>query len=385
MALALLRRVGDVSRARQRQAVGTRNFAEERDCFVALRGATYYRHFKGRDPAKVSKAEIEAVTKPLLALRPLRQRQELYEVIEPQIVELFSHIETLPGGAFDPYPEPVPTADALLTAPGAQDSELARRQAAEALARRGVLPLRDKAIPHPGGFRLRIARSTLEHADAGFGVVVEGRALPGTVLAIYPGTIYFPVDPLGDGRPFAEAMREQLNNSYLIRRYDDVLIDGREWHLRALRLKESQRALSEAGVELHSDAAASLRAGNAALAKFRNPFAIANFINHPPAGRAPNVMQWSYTFRESFPEHLQRFIPHEFFRPPTLLERLDWSSLMPSMVCVATRVIEDEELFMNYRLNPRNAHLHPDWYHQPDPLGAQLRYAPIRGLWHNPF
>jgi hypothetical protein len=373
-----------------RQAVRTRNFAEERDCFMALRGAVYYRNFKGRDPRSVTEAEVQRVTKDLAMQRPLSHRQQLYEVIEPQILELFSYIETLPGGMFDPYPEPQ-LVDAALPGPGtdALDAEIARRQEAEKAARRaeGGVQIRRKSIAHPGGFRLRIERSSVEHADAGFGVVVEGVVQPGTVVALYPGTIYFPVDPLGDGRPFAEAMKEQLQNSYLIRRYDDLIIDGRDWHLRALKLKAQSKALSEAGVMLASDVqhAASLRAGDVALAKYRNPFAIANFINHPPKGQSANVLQWSYTFKESFPEHLQRYIPNEYYRQPGLLERLDWASLMPSMVCIATRVIADEELFMNYRLNPRHPHLHPDWYHQPDPLGAELRYAPLRSWWYNPF
>lgn len=390
MALALLRRVGNVSRAIRRQAIETRNFAEERDCYATVLATQYYRHFRGRDPARVSKPEIDKIVQQVNNARPLAHRQMLYEVIEPQILEMFSYIERLPGGAFDPYPEPEAPEHLLtdgteLEGDARVDAEVKRRQELEARARRDELALRRKAIPHPGGFRLRLQRSSVQHSEAGFGVLVEGRALPGTVLALYPGTIYFPVDPLGDGRPFNVALPEQLDNAYLIRRYDDILIDGREWHLRALKLKAQSRALREAGVLLAEHEPSSLRATNSALAKFRNPYAIANFFNHPPKGRDANVMQWSYTFRRSFPEHLQRYIPHEYRRAPGLIETLDWSVLMPSMVAIATRVIENEEIFMNYRLNPHKPHLHPDWYHQPDPEGALLRYAPMRKWWWNPF
>ena len=34
--------------------------------------------------------------------------------------------------------------------------------------------------------------SPAEHPEAGFGVVVEGTARPGTILAFYPGRVYFP-------------------------------------------------------------------------------------------------------------------------------------------------------------------------------------------------
>jgi hypothetical protein len=36
------------------------------------------------------------------------------------------------------------------------------------------------------------------------------------------------------------------------------------------------------------------------LLKFRNPFAIANYLNHPPKGGQPNVFCHGY----DFPEHM---------------------------------------------------------------------------------
>jgi hypothetical protein len=76
-----------------------------------------------------------------------------------------------------------------------------------------------------------------------------------------------------------------------------------------------------------------------ALLKYRNPFGIAQYINHPPGGwpltllslvqpcaltrlRAclvapcgpgsqPNVMCFAYEFPNSFPDELKPYIPHE--------------------------------------------------------------------------
>ena len=38
--------------------------------------------------------------------------------------------------------------------------------------------------------------------------------------------------------------------------------------------------------------------------------------------------------------------------------------LVPTVVLVATRAVENEELFMNFRLHPHLAH--PHWYHPVD-------------------
>jgi len=53
-----------------------------------------------------------------------------------------------------------------------------------------------------------------------------------------------------------------------------------------------------------------------------------------------------------------------------------YNSVMHSVVCVTTRPIINEELFLNYRYNP--SHPYPDWYSQPDLEAAKRRWAPPR-------
>lgn len=49
-----------------------------------------------------------------------------------------------------------------------------------------------KMIQHPGGFQLQIRKSKINHPASGHGVFVKGHIIPGTVVAVYPGAIYFP-------------------------------------------------------------------------------------------------------------------------------------------------------------------------------------------------
>ena len=42
---------------------------------------------------------------------------------------------------------------------------------------------------HPGGFRMSIRRSLIEHPAAGYGVFVDDDVPAGTLLALYPGSL----------------------------------------------------------------------------------------------------------------------------------------------------------------------------------------------------
>lgn len=47
-------------------------------------------------------------------------------------------------------------------------------------------------IKHPDEFCLQIRKSRIEHPESGYGVFVQGTILPGTVVALYPGVVYWP-------------------------------------------------------------------------------------------------------------------------------------------------------------------------------------------------
>ena len=112
-----------------------------------------------------------------------------------------------------------------------------------------------------------------------------------------------------------------------------------------------------------------------------HPYALAQRVNHPPAGVAPNVLglAFDYCGRDhatmAFPEHLCSLVPNEFARAPSLLVEKSRRPdvLVPGLVLVATRKVEDEELWLNYRLNPMLPR--PAWYASVDPEEDARRWG----------
>ena len=238
------------------------------------------------------------------------------------------------------------------TAPVAEDERaaaMAEHAAAVAAAQRRAF-----------GFELHLAPSTAG-ASAGMGVFVSGRAPPGTVLATYPGVSYEPADMLllpGGTKHFR-------GNEYLMGRYDKTIIDA------------STRAL-----KLLPDDALSC------------PLALGHRVNHPPRGTSPNIMPAPIDWDTRTPADLVQFLPQVSFEHISAVQRQlllddgsgsreqrrrtisdmfvsaiaessrpavpDLGPVLKGLVLVAARPLEDEEVFLNYRFNPRNGS--PDWY-----------------------
>ena len=225
--------------------------------------------------------------------------------------------------------------------------------------------MEEAPIRHPDGFVLRIKRSSIDHPSAGFGVHVEGVVLPGTVVALYPGVAYFP------HRIPRAATRD---NDYLIGRYDGVVLDARGWGEFTPEVRAELRAWLYAGLEAGE---ASLR--SARPSKYMNPFGIANYINHPPAGADANVVWHAYDFTEAnTPAEHRAFIPNESARLADFSYPQLEALLSHSIVFVASRVISDEELFLDYRLNPNLPY--PPWYSPCDLEEARARWSP-QSIW----
>lgn len=210
----------------------------------------------------------------------------------------------------------------------------------------------DAAQRRAFGFAVSVAPSAAPGSD-GKGVFISGEALPGSVVAIFPGVTYTPpqLHLLPNGQAHFEG------NRHLMLRHDGCIIDGSP---RATKL-------------VHSSALA-------------NPLSVAHLVNHPPAGMMPNVVPAALDIDVTLPAQLLPLLPNISFaqaRSQLLLESGDskpirtWLDMFREslhgiadeegsvhvfrgLVLVSTRVIKDEELYMNYRLNP---HLkYPDWY-----------------------
>ena len=237
------------------------------------------------------------------------------------------------------------------------------------------------------GFELSVAPSSAG-AEAGDGVRLDGRALPGSVVAFYPGVTYEVHDVIalpGGTNAFA-------GNEYLMARHDRAIVDG-----------------SKSALELLP-----------AEALF-NPLSVAHRVNHPPRGALPNVIPAPVGWDKTIPAHLLELLPNVSYErssqkqralllgkraaggaggrhdAPELLTEGDGSSgleptrqqtrrrwdiadvfrasiadgirpaeddevgpILKGLLLVATREIKDEELFLNYRLNPKTRR--PEWY-----------------------
>eukprot|EP01135_Chromosphaera_perkinsii_P000068 Nk52_evm19s24 gene=Nk52_evmTU19s24 len=92
-----------------------------------------------------------------------------------------------------------------------------------------------------------------------------------------------------------------------------------------------------------------------------NPFAIGHLINHPPPGGQPNVVLYAYDFKKDIPQELRKFVTNSFYEEPSVF--YPYEHLCKTMVCVVTRPVRvGEELFVDYRYNPRVDKAMPDWY-----------------------
>jgi hypothetical protein len=81
------------------------------------------------------------------------------------------------------------------------------------------------------------------------------------------------------------------------------------------------------------------------------------------------------TTRTAFPAELREHIPNRYRQQPTFMGgKIDSTVAMESMVLVATRELQDEEVFMNYRLSAASSTSSssssalPDWY---SPVNAE--------------
>jgi len=196
-----------------------------------------------------------------------------------------------------------------------------------------------EAIKKQMGFSLQVKQSVI--SGAGKGVFVEGMAEVGDVLALYPGYVYLQQHLAKNN--LAENLFPD-ENYFLYTRYDNIIIDGRSQDLQPY-----------------------------------NEFGCAHLVNHPPQGSEPNVLAVAFNFpsktsgNNCFPQNLRPLIPNTYFKPPTLFGLPDYNILMQSVVFLATRRIHDEELWLNYRFNPKKKL--PIWYHQCDEDQAERRWG----------
>lgn len=81
------------------------------------------------------------------------------------------------------------------------------------------------ALHQHSGFSLCVQPSTVQHDSAGNGLFLLGQARPGAVVALFPGLVYPPLYH----KYMPDYPKVDLDNPYLIARYDGLVIDSKPW------------------------------------------------------------------------------------------------------------------------------------------------------------
>ena len=64
--------------------------------------------------------------------------------------------------------------------------------------------------------------------------------MPGTVLAIYPGEVWFPLQLT------PELVKD---NEFMIARYDNVVINGKDWGIKGLKVQQNLAVAEYSGTD----------------------------------------------------------------------------------------------------------------------------------------
>ncbi|RDX81367.1 hypothetical protein CR513_37961, partial [Mucuna pruriens] len=229
------------------------------------------------------------------------------------------------------------------------------------------------------GYTLNVKPSQISHKDSGQGLFLDGAVDVGAVLAFYPGVVYSPA--------YYHYIPGYLDeqNPYLITRHDGAVIDAQSWGRGGDRperfngRKMLENKSDNEGAEKGSDRVIDNNNDNDiddddVVVERRNPLALAHFANHPAKGMLPNVMICPYDFPLT-ENNMRVYIPNILFGNAQVnmkrfgsfwfkygVSRNSESDVptLKTVVLVATRNLQDEELLLNYRL--RNSKQWPEWY-----------------------
>nr|XP_044994862.1 SET domain-containing protein 9 [Jaculus jaculus] len=171
-----------------------------------------------------------------------------------------------------------------------------------------------------------VARATSSVLSAGRGVFVTKGLVPrGTVVSMYPGTVYQKYEPV---------FFQSIGNPFIFRCLDGTLIDGNDKGLS----KVIYRSCSG------RDRLGPLRMSDSTwlTPEMHNPLAVGQYVNNCSNDRAANVCYQEFDVPAIFPVELKQYLPN-------IAYSCDKQSPLRCVVLVALRDIKQgEELFSNY-------------------------------------
>lgn len=248
------------------------------------------------------------------------------------------------------------------------------------------------------GYTLDVKPSQIPHKEAGSGLFINGEVNVGAVVAFYPGVIYSPAYY----RYIPGYPRVDATNSYLITRYDGIVINAQPWGAGGERRElwdgsyqplcnttpENLKEGSDRVWRMLSKPIESNQHKSGEVLECRNPLAFGHFANHPAKGTEPNVMVCPYDFPISEAD-MRAYIPNLVFggEESVKMKRVGsfWfrsggsgdgeqvGPVIKTLVLVATRALTDEEVFLNYRLS--NSKRRPSWYTPVDEEEDRRRWS----------
>ena len=217
------------------------------------------------------------------------------------------------------------------------------------------------------------------------------------MLAFYPGVVYSPAYY----RYIPGYPKVAAQNPYLITRYDANVINAQPWgsggDKRELwngryteEVKPDMKGAEKGSDRIWKALSKPLegkQGDSGEVIERRNPLALAHFANHPSKGVLPNVMICPYDFPLT-ENNIRVYVPNIMFGDAEVKMRRFGSfwfksgvsknnmsdvPTLKSLVLVATRAIQDEELLLNYRLS--NTKRRPEWYAPVDEEEDRRRWS----------
>ncbi|XP_061784819.1 SET domain-containing protein 9 [Nerophis lumbriciformis] len=174
------------------------------------------------------------------------------------------------------------------------------------------------------GFCIERKRSTLPYA--GCGVFVSRGVVPkGATVAMYPGTIYQPYEPI---------LLQSIRNPFVFRCLDGVLVDGNDKAVSKMVYK-SCSARDRMGPFVMSDT-------SWLTVSPENPLAVGQYVNNCSNEWPANVCYQEYDVPDTFPFELRRYLPNVNYGPHS-------QGPLRCVVLVSLRdITAGDELFSNY-------------------------------------
>ncbi|KAJ6353518.1 hypothetical protein OIU76_002520 [Salix suchowensis] len=220
------------------------------------------------------------------------------------------------------------------------------------------------------GYTLKVKPSLMPHQKAGQGLLVNGEADAGTVIAIYPGIIYGPAYyQYIPGYP-----RIHARKPYMITRHDGTVINAQPWGfggeirevwdgLTVPEITPNVQSTGKDGPQLVwrvlSKPLEGIGVGD--VLERRNPLALAHFANQAALGMHQNVMACPYDFPLTEMD-MRTYIPNVSFANPEVVNTRRFGSfwfssknsesnvpVLKTLVLVAARALCDEEVLVGYK------------------------------------